>query len=194
MIADGELRFVGGGVYEVARYDLKTLKCLNTPKVQITSQYHTAFYPYFPDYGKYVSLDYACADGCTLTHDASYEGSRFSNLALEEPLAAGAAKPQKDVARWASQLQSRKRPKVAWEDKSNRRFTSFIVSSARLLAAGHPDAKPEAAFLAAVNIKDGSDLWSHSLPAVPVKGGTAMDREGRIYAALENGQLVCFAP
>ena len=193
MIADGELRFLGGGIYEVARYDLKTLKCLNAPKVQITSQYHTAFYPYFPDYGKYVSLDYACADGCNLTHDASYEGSRFSNLALEEPLPANASQPPKELARWNT-LQNRKRPKAVWEDKANRRFTSFIVSSARLLAAGHPESKPEAAFLAAINVKDGSDLWSHSLPAVPVKGGTAMDREGRIYTALENGQLVCFAP
>lgn len=193
-ITDGELRFLGGGIYEVARYDLATLKCLNEPKVQITSQYHTAFYPYFPDYGKYVSLDYACADGCTLTHDASYEGSRFTNLALEKPLPDGAIKPQKDQARWTALLRNSKPRPMVWQDPGNRRFTSFIVSTGRLLAAGHPEAKPEAAFLAAVNLSDGSDLWSQPLPAVPVKGGTALDHEGHIYAALENGQLVCFAP
>ena len=32
MIVDGELRFLAGGVYETARYDLQTLQCLNTPK------------------------------------------------------------------------------------------------------------------------------------------------------------------
>lgn len=193
-IADGELRFLGGGIYEVARYDLKTLKCLNEPKAQVFSQYHTAFYPYFPDYGKYVSLEYACADGCTLTHDASYEGSRFTNLTLEEPLPATATKLQKDRSRWNTLMRNPARPQSVWVDKANRRFTSFIISPQRLLASGHSEAKPDAAFLSAINIKDGSDLWVQPLPALPVKGGTAMDHEGRIYASLENGQLVCFSP
>lgn len=193
MIDRGELRFLGGGVYEVARYDLKTLKCLNEPKVQINSQYHTAFYPYFTDYGKYVSLDYACQNGCNLTHDASYEGSRFSNLALEAPRPTGVNKVQKDMARW-NVFPKPGRLKPIWEDKTNRRFTSFIVSAGRLLATGHPEAKPEAAFLTTINISDGSDFWTQPLPAVAVKGGTAMDHEGRIYTSLENGQLLCFAP
>ena len=32
--AADELRFLAGGVYETARYDLQTLECLNTPKAQ----------------------------------------------------------------------------------------------------------------------------------------------------------------
>ena len=64
MIVDGELRFLAGGVYEFARYDLKTLRCLNTPKVQVTSQFRTAFYPYYPTYGKFVSLDHELAEFC----------------------------------------------------------------------------------------------------------------------------------
>ncbi|MCG8651868.1 MAG: PQQ-binding-like beta-propeller repeat protein, partial [Pirellulales bacterium] len=47
-IVDGELRFLAGGVYETARYDLQTLQCLNTPKTQVSSQFRTAFYPYYP--------------------------------------------------------------------------------------------------------------------------------------------------
>jgi len=180
-------------VYEVARYDLKTLKCLNEAKGQITSEYHTAFYPYFPEYGKYVSLDYACSDGCTLTFDASYEGSLFSKLALEKPLPAGKNKPLKEFSRWNT-LRKRFLAPTVWQDKANRRFASFIVSSDRLLGAGHLEGKPDAAFLTVVNIKDGSELWSHPLPSLPVKGGTAIDRDGRIYVTLENGQLLCFAP
>ncbi|MBC8290676.1 MAG: PQQ-binding-like beta-propeller repeat protein, partial [Planctomycetes bacterium] len=73
-IVDGELRFLGGGVYERARYNLETLECRNEPKAQVTSQYRTAFYPWYPSYGKYVSLEYTCSDGNTLCADAAYEG------------------------------------------------------------------------------------------------------------------------
>ena len=82
---DPRAQFLGGGAYETARYDLKTLKCLNTPRHAVTSQYRTAFYPYYPDYGKYVSLDHTCADGNLLCHDVSYEGSMFGNLSLQAP-------------------------------------------------------------------------------------------------------------
>lgn len=189
-IANNELRFQGGGVYEVARYDLETLKCLNEPKAQITAQFYTAFYPYYPEYGKYVSLEHACRDGRYLTHDASYEGNRFTNLALEEP-APGQSRVQKDMARWSS-FRNQKRAKTIWVDSGNRRFTSLIVSEPRLLAAGHPEGATDRPFLAALDIATGTDLWRQSLPALPVKGGTALDRSGRIYATLENGQLVCF--
>lgn len=192
-ITDDELRFLAGGVYEVARYDLKTLKCLNSPSVQVSSQFRTAFYPYYPAYGKYVSLDYGCSDGCTLSHDASYEGSVFTSLALQEPLPAGVDQPRKEAARWI-----RRRgavvPKAVWQDKANRRFTSFVIGQDRLLTTGHPDAKPDEAFLAAISIKDGSDVWWHKLPADAVKGGVAVDGAGRIYVSLENGQLLCFVP
>ena len=192
-IVDDELRFLAGGVYETARYDLKTLKCLNTPKDQVSSQFRTAFYPYYPDYGKYVSLDYTCADGRTLWHDASYEGSRFSNLALQEPLPPGIPKSRKEAARWI-QRRGGKPPKVIWRDRADRRFTSFVVSQDQILATGHPDKNPESTFLVAINIKDGSDAWLQKIPAEAVKGGTAIDHRGRIYVSLENGQLLCFAP
>jgi outer membrane protein assembly factor BamB len=193
MIADGELRFLAGGVYETARYDLETLECLNEPKVQLTSQFHTAFYPFYPAYGKYVSLDHTLADGSTLIHDASYEGSRFTNLSLQSPLPPGVPKEKKDAARWYRR-RADKMPKTIWQDESDRRLTSFVVSGGTLLATGHPDNAPEESFLATINVADGADGWRHGLPVHAVKGGTAVDRDGRIYVALENGQLWCFAP
>ncbi|MDA1165437.1 MAG: PQQ-binding-like beta-propeller repeat protein [Planctomycetota bacterium] len=193
-IVDGELRFLGGGVYETARYDLATLKCLNEPRAEVNSQYRTAFYPYYPDYGKYVSLDYKCGNGNTLCHDASYEGSMFGNLSLQSPLPPGTQGLVKDAAREFLRRRGRDvaAPKDLWQDKANRRFTSFVVSEDRLLGAGHPDEKPEESFLAAINVKDGTDVWLQKLPAVAVKGGTAVDASGRILVALENGQLLCF--
>ncbi len=191
-IVDGELRFLAGGVYETARYDLQTLQCLNEPKVQVTSEYRTAFYPYYPEYGKYVSLEYTCENGCELVHDASYEGSQFTNLALHEPLPPGVEKPRKEAARWILRRGGTP-PKVLWEDRQSRRFTGFVVSPQHLLATGHPDPAPERSFLAATRIEDGSDRWVMELPALAVKGGLALTPDQRIYVVLESGQLLCFA-
>jgi len=191
-MVDGELRFLAGGVYETARYNPKTLQCLNTPRKQVTSQYRTAFYPYYPDYGKYVSLDYQCTDGCALSHDASYEGSQFVNLAKQPALPPGAQKPVKEAARWVRR--GGKLPDALWADKANRRFTSFVVTENTLLATGHPDNEPDKSFLVAINTADGTDQWIAATPANAVKGGTAIDHNGRILVVLENGQLLCFDP
>ena len=195
-IVDGELRFLGGGVYETARFDLGSLKCLNSPKSQITSQFRTAFYPYYPEYGKYVSLEHTCADGNLLCHDASYEGSVFGNLVLQAPLPPGTPAIQKDAARDFLRRRGQKvpTPKQIWQDRSNRRFTSFVVSPSQLLATGHTEQKPDAPFLVAMKIQDGTDAWLQLLPANAVKGGTSLDADGRVYVALENGRLLCFAP
>ena len=194
-IVGKELQFLGGGVYEIARYDLETLECLNEPKVQVTSDYRTAFYPWYPDYGKYVSLDHTCEDGCTLSHDASYEGSLFTNLAHYEPLPEGVTRPPKEVARWFRRRgKEEAAPKTIWQDKTNRRFTSFAVTTDRLLAAAHADESPDRPFLVATGVKEGHDLWQQELPSVVVKGGMAVDRDGRIYVAMENGQLRCYRP
>lgn len=195
-IVDGELRFLGGGVYETARYDAKTLECLNEPTNAVSSQYRTAFYPYYPSYGKYVSLEYKCEDGNTLRHDASYEGSLFGNLALENPLPPGTQGLTRDAARDFLRRRGRlpNQPKNVWVDRADRRFTSFVVTDEILLGAGHPDAKPNDAFLAAIRVKDGTDVWTKKLPSNAVKGGLAVDADGRILVTTEGGQLICFQP
>lgn len=202
-IVNDELRFVAGGVYERARYDLQTLECLNTPKNQITSQYHTAFYPYYPGYGRYPSMDHTFDDGTTLSLDASYEGDLFSRLTLLAALPADASREAKEASRWnrLRHISHKRRrgekvdiPSHLWKDDSDRRVTGFAVTADRLLIAGHPDGKTEEPFLTAITVADGTNTWSHPLPANAVKGGVAMDRDSRIYVALETGQLVCFRP
>ncbi len=194
-IVDGELQFLGGGIYETARYDLETLECRNEPKVQVTAQFRTAFHPYYPEYNKYVSLEYACGDGNMLYHGANYDGSAFANLSLQTPLPKGTPGISKDAAGefLRRRGQNVPKPKNVWQDKTNRRFTSFVVgANDRILGTGHPDLKPNDAFLAAIDVETGSDAWVRPLPAVAVPGGTAIDHAGRIYVSLENGQLLCF--
>ena len=194
-IVGEELQFLGGGVYEVARYDRQTLACLDEQKVQVTSEYRTAFYPWYPDYGKYVSLDHTCQDGCTLSHDASYEGSQFTNLARYEPLPEGVTLPPKEAARWLRRRgKEDAAPEAIWQDQTDRRFTSFAVTPDRLLATAHADETPDRPILVASTIEDGTDLWQQPLPAGAVKGGMAIDRDGRIYVAMENGRLRCYQP
>jgi outer membrane protein assembly factor BamB len=193
MIVNDELQFLGGGVYETARFDLTTLECRNEPSHQITSQYRTAFYPWYPAYGKYVSLEHQLANGSTLRHDASYEGSMFGNLCLESPLPEGVQPVARDAAREFLRRRGKiEGPKHVWQDTENRRFTSFVVTADQLLATGHVDNEPDKPFLVAINPADGTDIWKANLPAEAVKGGTAVDASGRIYVTLENGQLLCF--
>ena len=192
-IRDGALRFSGGGVHEEARYDLATGKCLNAPNDAPRSTFHTAFYPYFPEYGKYVCLDHPLADGRLLGYDVTYEGSWTGNLQLLPALPAGTNRPPKPLSRWGVQRRRGEKAKPLWQHAPGWRFNSFAVTDDLLLAAGHtgPDGK-ESSCLGALRIKDGSTVWVEKLPGPVVKGGTAMNHKGQIFVALENGQVLAF--
>ena len=43
----------------------------------------------------------------------------------------------------------------------------------------------------AIDPKDGKTLWKRPLPALPVMFGVAVDRDGRILVALQDGRVVC---
>ena len=193
-IVDGELRFLGGSVYETARYDLTTLRCLNEPSNTVASQFRTAFYPYYPTYGKYVSLEHRCEGGNVLCHDAGYDGAMFGNLALQSPSPPGTKPQAKDAARdfLRRRGQAEPKPSDVWRDKLNRRFTSFVISGDELLATFHPDEQPQKPQLLRLDIRTGDDREVHPLPAVAVKGGTAIDASGHVFVTLENGELLCF--
>ena len=68
------------------------------------------------------------------------------------------------------------------------------MTAERLLATAHSDETPDRPFLVAASIEDGQDLWQQPLPAGVVKGGMAIDRDGHIYVAMENGRLRCYRP
>jgi hypothetical protein len=190
-LREGELRFLAGGAYQTARYDLQTGKCLNTPHDEPNSRFATAFYPYFPEYGKYLSLQHRLPDGRALVYNASYDGARHSKLALLAPLPPGAPKAAKQDRSGRPQAPA---PKAIWLDASGRKFSGFAVGRKALVAAGESGPEDGGAFtLAAINIQDGSDIWRKRLPAMVVKGGVAIDRASRVFVSLENGAVFCFA-
>jgi len=192
-LQDGELRFAGGNVCEVARYDLGTGRCLNPPPDRVRATCRTAFYPYYPEYGQYQGLDHDLPDGRTLSYQMSFDRGLHSSLALLEPLA-GDAQEAELQPRWMAARQNIRRRPTAWE-VAGCQFHSFIVAPGGLLAAGETGFDDEARFfLAAIDPTDGSDVWRVKLPAAAVKGGTAMDHRGRIFASLADGRVVCFTP
>ncbi len=197
VLRDGELRFLGGGAYEFARYDVKSGKCLNQPHDQPNSRFHSAFYAYYPKYGAYVTLEHTLPDGQELAYDASYEGSQHSELSLMKPLPAGTPKAYKVASRWGFQRQRRGAPKQehAWVIPAGPRYNAFIVGPKKLLTAGHtgPDDATTSA-VAAINLETGKIVWAQQLPAAVVKGGLAMDSTGRVLVTLTDGRLLCYAP
>jgi len=187
------LCFAGGSVYPVARYDCRTGRCLVEPVHAVGSQYATAFYVYYPEYGQYVPLDQWLPDGQRLHYQPLYEGSQHTRLALLAlPKGAPPARPERGF-----QLFRPTRPagQVIWECAAPRRFHSFMVGSQSLVAAGQvPEGQTLRPFLAAIRIADGQDLWYHELPAPAVRRGTAIDHTGRIFVALADGRLEAFVP
>ena len=194
-IQDGELRFLGGGTYEFARYDIKSGKCLNQPHDQPNSRFHTAFYAYYPEYGKYVTLEHTLPDGRELVYDASYEGSRHSDLSLLEPLPEGTPKVYKVASRWMHQRRGAPKRKHVWTVPAGPRYNAFIIGPDKLLAAGHTGVDDQTtSSLAAISLKTGKITWSEKLPGAVVKSGLALDSTGRVFVVLTDGRLLAFAP
>ena len=191
-VVGNELRFGGGGVYETACYDLESLACLNEPLEVIAAGSQTAFYPYYPEYGRFVSLQQACADG-VLCFAASYEGHAFEDLTLQSSPGnkAQSGEAARVVLRRGGKLD---RGKALWRDSQKRRFTAFMVSKDTLLATGHTADEPGNPFLVGIRIKDGADLFRIRTPADAVKAGLAIDHDNRVFVTLANGRLLSFVP
>jgi outer membrane protein assembly factor BamB len=189
-LRDDELRFLGGGAYQFARYDLRTGQCLNEPRLEVTSQYQTAFYPYYPFYAKYVPLFHTFPDGRSVFYNPSYDGSQPEPLAVLAPADPGAAaKPRQ--RRRDGETGPQRSP--LWQTPEPRLFTAFVLTPDTLLAAGPAPHGDGSATLSALRLSDGSALWELPLPALPVKAGLALDHRKRIVATLENGDVLCFA-
>ena len=103
----------------------------------------------------------------------------------------GIKKINKDRARWNQRRGFAQQRKVQWSDKQARRFASFIVGKKNLIAAGDVGNEKKIPFLASINIETGKNNWVHQLPAQPIKGGTAIDSQGRILVSLADGTVIC---
>jgi outer membrane protein assembly factor BamB len=195
LFRDGDaLCFAGGSIYQTARYDLKTGQCLNEPLHAVNSVHATAFYPYYPEYGQYVSLDHRLPDGQRLSYAAAYEGSQHTPLMLLKAPKPGEQQPpprrKPEVRRPGTQPAN-----AVWESRLPGRYNSFIVGPDAVVAAGQRTEQDRVKpFLAGIRLKDGAEVWMEELPAPVVRRGTAIDAARRIVGALDDGRLMCFGP
>ena len=134
-------------------------------------------------------------DGRELIYDTSYEGSQHRPLAMLAPLPPGTARPVNGRAEWPVYQPREPRRKTLWADRSGSRFNALVLAPGALLAAGHTGtgATEKPFSLAAIAIADGSDIWREPLPAASVPGAAAIDHQGRIIVALENGQILAWS-
>jgi len=189
-----QLCFAGGNACDLASYELKTGKCTSTITDRVGSSYRTVFYPYYPEFGQYVSLNHTFADGKTLNYAVDYSGAVHSTLALFEQLPRNVAKLGPNWRILPRRGQPAIKAPTVWEHRHRVKYNSFIVAPDVVLAAGQSDAAGQTeSFLSAVSIEGGTEIWRQELPAPVVKGGTAIDHKARIIVSLQNGQVLCFA-
>ena len=87
------------------------------------------------------------------------------------------------------------RGKVDWRKLAirNKSLWEFDCKSSFAFAAGkNALIIASASKVITLDLTNGGKLWSEALPAPPVEWGLAVDRDGRVVVALEDGQVVCF--
>ena len=77
------------------------------------------------------------------------------------------------------------RKEPLWSHQCSQSVAIAVCSNAVLVA--------EKSKIVALNLKNGSVLWSHKLPSPAVSWGLAIDSNGRVVVTLENGTVQCFA-
>jgi outer membrane protein assembly factor BamB len=193
-INEGQLCFAGGNACLLASYDLETGDCTSGPNNRFSSAFRTAFYPYYPERGQYVSLNHTLADARTLNYTVDYGGTRHSTLALFEPPSPGAKKLPPNWRFLPRAREPKTKPSIVWQSRSDAKYNSFVVAPGTLLTGCQTSSAKRTSYsLAAVSIEDGSQLWRKELPAAVVKAGTAVDHKTRIFVSLEDGGVLCFA-
>jgi hypothetical protein len=90
-------------------------------------------------------------------------------------------------------------PKPVWVAKPFQENVAIALAENAVVVAGTnrefapPDAAAKEIYgIAALDIRNGQPLWSHSLPAGPVAWGLAIDRQGQVLVTLRDGRVVCF--
>jgi outer membrane protein assembly factor BamB len=96
---------------------------------------------------------------------------------------------------------SQAKPKPVWTARPFHENAAVVLAENAVVVAGadrqfaDPEATPDETYgITALDIKTGKPLWEDSLPAGPVAWGLAIDRQGRVLVALQDGRLLCLGP
>ncbi len=93
------------------------------------------------------------------------------------------------------------KPKPVWTSRPFQENAALAVAENLVITSGldrrlsdSGEIVAETYGIAALDLKDGTSVWRETLPAAPVGWGLAIDREGRILAALRDGRVLSFGP
>jgi outer membrane protein assembly factor BamB len=191
LLHGGKLHLAGGNMVPVASYNLADGKCTTDPTAP---QSHTQFKagsdlfligeqvvaagsPLYSSRGDYRMVSQALLQTAAGDVSLSY-GPHDSRVSLF-PAKTGAV----PMAR------------PTWTQRPLNRVMGLAVSANAIVLAGVKDGakQTEAAtyHAMALSLKDGSTLWSETLPSAPAPWGVAVDRAGRVIVSLEDGRVVC---
>jgi len=84
--------------------------------------------------------------------------------------------------------------KPLWEEEIEDVEDGIGVALCKNALVGALKSSSGSALVGALNLQDGELLWAHDLPCSPIPWGLAVDRDGRVIVALEDGQVLCFGP
>ncbi|MHC4494281.1 MAG: outer membrane protein assembly factor BamB family protein, partial [Planctomycetota bacterium] len=212
LLHDGKLYLAGGNAVSPAIYDTKDGKCLNDPnQVQTLTQNNVLltqsprgwelslladrvvacgrpFYAH-PDYDVYDPTVFGrvfltSGSGRDITWVSSQNNKRvlcFDKID-KSALSRSMENPRNRFLIDWTKLGIRDKP--LWSHGCNTSVAVAVCGNAVVIA--------EESKIAALNVNDGSELWSHKLPAAPVEWGLAIDSKGRAVVTLEDGRILCF--
>jgi len=202
MFCDGKLYLAGGNVVSPAIYDAKDGQCLNTfaqvhrrvnnnvpasesPRgcdlYQIAGTVRVAGKPFYA-HPKYPVYDSSVFNKTLVASLSDRDLTWVNNNKLSCYARIVESRDERLYGAWG-------KPAIAglaplWERDCKESLALAVGRNAAVLA--------NASELVALDLKDGRVLWQQSLPAPVVPWGLAVDRDGRVLAALEGGQVLCF--
>lgn len=202
MIADGKLYLAGGNAVSPAVYDLRDGRCLNDPAVTRQTDRNNVIGARAPRGCELYRLGHTVlVSGKPLyahprwqVYDPTVQNKTLLAPAGERVVAwinnarlAGFARQDPELVELFRATWGKPQPppvKPAWEVACKDSVAVAVAPNAVIVATPGE--------LAAYDTTDRRLLWKHSLPANAVPWGLAVNRDGRVVAALEGGRVVCF--
>jgi outer membrane protein assembly factor BamB len=206
LLYGGKLYLAGGTSISPAVYDARDGKCLNDPaplascesssprgwELSLLADQVVACGKPFYAHREYEVYDdtvfnkvYLASSG---DRDIVWTSSQYSSKVMcfahidRAPLSKSMANPGNRFNVDFRRLGIKDQPLWSYDCKDS---VAWAVCSNAVLVA----AKSQ---IVALNIEDGSVLWSQPVPAAPVPWGLAVDRDGRVIVSLEDGKILCF--
>jgi outer membrane protein assembly factor BamB len=207
LLHDGKLYLAGGTSISPAIYDVTDGRCLNDPKPLARCESRsprgwelfllggqvTACGKPFYGHPKYEVFDNTVSDKVLLTSSGGRDIVWVSEQRHKKVMCFGhidrqllsksMAKPDNQFnVKW-SRLGIHDEP--LWEYDCDEIVTMAVCSNAVVIA--------KRSEIVVLNLSEGKILWSKPLTSSSVPWGLAVDRDGRIVVALEDGKVLCFS-